>query len=120
METLLHGSTELIPASSRLSLTATRRPQTHCRPTPPPCCRPCLPRTDTASWPTPPYRASVDFYRVEYAPADRSILKKTIYTATFVFMFKDQVPNQLIPFNPLGLTITYFREDQAFTNEVRP
>lgn len=69
---------------------------------------------------TPPYRASVDFYRVEYAPADRSILKKTIYTATFVFMFKDQVPNQLIPFNPLGLTITYFREDQAFTNEVRP
>ena len=69
---------------------------------------------------TAPYRASVDFYRVEYAPADRSVLKKTIYTATFVFMFKDQVPNQLIPFNPLGLTITYFREDQAFTNEVRP
>jgi hypothetical protein len=35
-------------------------------------------------------------------------------------MFKDQVPNQLIPFNPLGLTITYFREDQAFTSEARP
>ena len=29
----------------------------------------------------PPYRASVDFYRVEYAPADHSVLKKTLYTA---------------------------------------
>ena len=65
----------------------------------------------------PPYRASVDFYRVEYAPADHSELKKTLYTATFVFIFKDQVPNELIPINPLGLTITYFREDQAFINE---
>jgi hypothetical protein len=27
---------------------------------------------------------------------------------------KDHVPNALIPVNPLGLTITYFREDQAF------
>jgi hypothetical protein len=24
------------------------------------------------------------------------------------------VPNELIPINPLGLTISYFREDQAF------
>jgi len=24
------------------------------------------------------------------------------------------VPNELIPINPLGLSITYFREDQAF------
>jgi hypothetical protein len=24
------------------------------------------------------------------------------------------VPNELIPINPLGLTITYFREDEAF------
>lgn len=63
-----------------------------------------------------PYRATVDFYRVEYAPADHSILKKTLYTASFVFIFKDRVPNELIPINPLGLTITYFREDQAFTN----
>jgi type IV secretory pathway TrbF-like protein len=37
----------------------------------------------------PPYRASVDFYRVEYAPADHSVLKKTLYTANFIFLFKD-------------------------------
>ena len=65
----------------------------------------------------PPYRASVDFYRVEYAPADHSILKKTLYTANFLFQFKEDVPNDLIPVNPLGLTITYFREDQAFTDQ---
>ena len=64
-----------------------------------------------------PYHASVDFYVVEYAPADHSVLKKTLYTANFLFQFKDQVPNDLIPVNPLGLTITYFRQDQAFTSE---
>ena len=36
------------------------------------------------------------------------------YTANFVFVFKSQVPNELIPINPLGLAITYFREDEAF------
>jgi len=66
---------------------------------------------------TAPYRASVDFHVVEYAPADHSVLKKTLYTANFLFVFKDQVPNELIPVNPLGLTITYFRQDQAFTTE---
>lgn len=66
-----------------------------------------------------PYRASVDFYLIEYAPADHSILKKTLYTANFLFQFKDQVPNNLIPINPLGLTITYFRQDQAFTSDTQ-
>ena len=39
-----------------------------------------------------------------------------------VFVIKDQVDNARIPINPLGLTITYFREDQAFVAEpaVRP
>lgn len=64
-----------------------------------------------------PYHASVDFYLIEYAPADHSVLKKTLYTANFLFQFKDQVPNDLIPVNPLGLTITYFRQDQAFRSE---
>jgi type IV secretory pathway component VirB8 len=63
---------------------------------------------------TPPYRARVDFYMVFYSPADHSEIKRDLYTANFVFVFKSQVPNELIPINPLGLTITYFREDQAF------
>jgi type IV secretion system protein VirB5 len=63
---------------------------------------------------SPPYRARVDFYMVYYSPADHSELKRDLYTANFLFVFKAQVHNELIPINPLGLTITYFREDQAF------
>jgi type IV secretory pathway component VirB8 len=68
---------------------------------------------------TPPYRAFVDFFRVEYAPADHSVLRKTKYTANFIFLFRDEVPSELIPINPLGLTITYFRQDEAFSDEAR-
>ena len=63
---------------------------------------------------TPPFRARVDFYMVYYSPADHSELKRDLYTANFVFVFKSQVPNELIPINPLGMSVTYFREDQAF------
>jgi type IV secretory pathway TrbF-like protein len=63
---------------------------------------------------TQPFRARVDFYMVYYSPADHSELKRDLYTANFVFVFKTQVPNELIPINPLGITITYFREDEAF------
>jgi type IV secretion system protein VirB5 len=62
----------------------------------------------------PPFRARVDFYMVYYSPADHSELKRDLYTANLVFVFKSHVPNELIPINPLGITITYFREDQAF------
>lgn len=62
----------------------------------------------------PPYRARVDFYLVYYSPADHQELKRDLYTANFVFVFRSTVPNEFIPINPLGLTITYFREDQAF------
>jgi len=65
-----------------------------------------------------PYRARVDFYRVEYETADHSVSKKTLYTASFLYLFRDSVPNALIPVNPLGLEITYFRVDQAFTDAV--
>jgi type IV secretory pathway TrbF-like protein len=61
-----------------------------------------------------PYRARVDFDMVYYSPADHSEVKRDLYTANFVFIFRGQVPNELIPINPLGLTITYFREDEAF------
>src|SRR5438045_5995675 len=36
----------------------------------------------------PPYRARVDFYMVYYSPADHSELKRELYTANFVFVFK--------------------------------
>jgi type IV secretory pathway TrbF-like protein len=63
---------------------------------------------------TPPFKARVDFYMVYYSLADHSEIKRDLYTANFVFVFKSKVPNELIPINPLGVAITYFREDQAF------
>jgi hypothetical protein len=35
----------------------------------------------------------------------------TPYKQVLFFVLKSQVPNELVPVNPLGLTITYFRED---------
>jgi type IV secretory pathway component VirB8 len=61
-----------------------------------------------------PYKATVDFFEIEYSPSDHSVVKRTLYTASFLFMFRDHVPNAEILTNPLGLTITYFREDEAF------
>lgn len=62
----------------------------------------------------PPYKATVDFFEIDYSPADHSVLKRNLYTASFLFTFQDRVPNDDILTNPLGLTITYFREDEAF------
>jgi type IV secretion system protein VirB5 len=61
-----------------------------------------------------PYKAAVDFYEIAYSPVDHTETKRTLYTAHFIFLFRDSVPNELIQTNPLGLTITYFREDEAF------
>src|SRR5215467_55313 len=62
-----------------------------------------------------PYRATVDFEKV-YTTA-RQETRREKYVANMVFVIKDNVSNALIPVNPLGLTIIYFREDQAFQAE---
>jgi len=64
-----------------------------------------------------PYRATVEFEKVFLSPATRAEVKRETFVAHVVFVLKDQVDNARIPINPLGLTITYFREDQAFVND---
>ena len=61
-----------------------------------------------------PFRASVDFEKICYTATDHVMTRRERYVGHFVFVVMDKVPNNLIPVNPLGLTITYFREDQAF------
>jgi type IV secretory pathway TrbF-like protein len=61
-----------------------------------------------------PYRATVDFEKIYSSPTDHMEIRREKYVGNFVFIVKDHVPNVMIPVNPLGLTITYFREDQAF------
>jgi type IV secretory pathway TrbF-like protein len=64
-----------------------------------------------------PYKASVEFEKVYYSPADFAETRRARVLANLVFVIKQPVPNALIPVNPLGLTITYLREDQAFQEE---
>ena len=71
---------------------------------------------------TPPFKATVDFDQVFYNPIDRSERTRDSYTANFIFVFRDHIPNDMILVNPIGIAITYFREDVAFkrsTSEVR-
>ena len=44
----------------------------------------------------------------------RNAGRRERYIGNFVFTVREHVPNSFISINPLGLTITYFREDQAF------
>src|SRR4051812_34775617 len=61
-----------------------------------------------------PYKATVEFEGVFYTPGTHLEARRERYVAHFVFVIKERVANAFIPVNPLGLTITYFREDQAF------
>ncbi|MFN8579405.1 MAG: VirB8/TrbF family protein [Gemmatimonadaceae bacterium] len=65
----------------------------------------------------PPYRATVDFDEVHLAPATRAEIRRDTFLAHVVFVLRDSVDNARIPINPLGLTITYLREDQAFVTD---
>jgi type IV secretory pathway TrbF-like protein len=63
---------------------------------------------------SPPFRATVDFDKIYFSGRDRTEVRREKYVGSFVFLFRESVPNSMIPINPLGLTITYYRDDQAF------
>jgi len=60
-----------------------------------------------------PYRARVEFTKV-FSAASGAETRRENWAAELVFRINPDVPNQLVLHNPLGLAITYFREDQAF------
>lgn len=62
---------------------------------------------------TEPYRARVEFNKI-FSNSSGAETRREHWTAEFLFRFNPDVPNNLILHNPLGLAITYFREDQAF------
>jgi type IV secretion system protein VirB5 len=61
----------------------------------------------------PPYIGQIDVQKI-FRGRDGSELKREKYVESITFSFTEQVPNALIPVNPLGLMVTYLREDQAF------
>lgn len=61
-----------------------------------------------------PYRAHVEFEKVFRTPGSQDEQKRERWTANVVYSFRDEVPNQVLLTNPLGLVISYVHEDQAF------
>src|SRR5262245_47854632 len=62
---------------------------------------------------TPPYTASVDFDRVSYGAGTRRERRRETAVARITFVLRDQIPNAVIPVNPLGLAITHVRVVQG-------
>ncbi len=63
-----------------------------------------------------PYRAHIEFEKVFRSPGDQDEQRRERWTANVVYNFRDEVPNQMLLTNPLGLVISYIHEDQAFGN----
>jgi type IV secretory pathway TrbF-like protein len=62
-----------------------------------------------------PYSARIDLEKVFTNPADLSEVKRERWTATVTYVFRENVKNNELAVNPLGLTIVRFRADQAFS-----
>jgi type IV secretory pathway TrbF-like protein len=61
-----------------------------------------------------PYSARIEFEMVYTNPADHTELKRERWTASVTYVFRENVKNNELAVNPLGLTIVRFRADQAF------
>jgi type IV secretion system protein VirB5 len=64
-----------------------------------------------------PYRAVITYDKSFYSQLDHQLKGHAKFTAHVQFIVLDKVPHSLVPVNPLGLTITYLREDQAFGDD---
>ena len=62
-----------------------------------------------------PYSARIEFEKVFTNPADHSEIKRERWTASVTYVFRENVKNNELAVNPLGLTIIRFRADQAFS-----
>src|SRR6266568_216095 len=63
-----------------------------------------------------PYRAHVELEKVFRSLGDQQEQRRERWTANVVYGFRDEVPNEMLLTNPLGLVISYVHEDQAFGN----
>ena len=61
-----------------------------------------------------PYSARIELEKVYTNPADQTELKRERWTASVTYVFRENVKNNELAVNPLGLTIVRFRADQAF------
>jgi type IV secretory pathway TrbF-like protein len=66
-----------------------------------------------------PFKAAVTFQKVYYTPGTRVERTRQTYIAQIDFTLRENVPNEFVRVNPLGLQIAYFRVDQAFEEATR-
>jgi type IV secretion system protein VirB5 len=62
-----------------------------------------------------PYSARIEFEKVYTNPSDHIELKRERWIASITYVFRENVRNNQLAVNPLGLTIVRFRADQAFS-----
>jgi len=62
-----------------------------------------------------PYSARIEFEKVYTNPTDHTELKRERWTASVTYVFRENVKNNELAVDPLGLTIVRFRADQAFS-----
>ena len=62
-----------------------------------------------------PYSARIEFEKVFTNPSDHTEIKRERWTASVTYVFRENVKNNELAVNPLGLTIVRFRADQAFS-----
>ncbi len=61
--------------------------------------------------PEPPHAATADFDLVTLERGNE--LDRERWSVSLQFLFLDQVPGDLLPFNPMGLLVTYLQADRA-------
>ena len=62
-----------------------------------------------------PYSARIEFEKVYTNPSDHTEIKRERWTASVTYVFRENVKNNELAVNPLGLAIVRFRVDQAFS-----
>lgn len=62
-----------------------------------------------------PYSARIEFEKVYTNPTDHSEIKRERWVASVTYVFRENVKNNELAVNPLGMTIVRFRADQAFS-----
>lgn len=62
----------------------------------------------------PPYSAQIEFEKVFRSPGDGTEQHRERWTANVIYSFRDEVPNDMLLTNPLGLVISYVHADEAF------
>jgi type IV secretory pathway TrbF-like protein len=61
-----------------------------------------------------PFRAHIEFEKVLYSLGEQQEQSRERWIVNVVYGFRDDVPNQMLLTNPLGVVISYVHEDQAF------